>query len=318
MDKLDLKDRKILYELEKNARASVSEIAKKVGMSKQMVSYKIKRLEEAGIIGGYHAIIDTSRLGYMTYRVYLKFQHLTSEKKKEILEFLVSLKEITIMLTIDGRWDVGFAVMVKNIYDFYDVWARIMTLKEFIDLYHISIYSPVYHFTRTFLSPKKGELPKTLILGGKEKVEFDELDIGILKGLAPNVRKPLTAIAEKLGRSAQFVINRVKGLEKRGIIQGYRPILNWSLLGYEYYKVDITLLSHKRDKELFEYCKQHLYIFQIDKTIGGSDFEIEIYAKGKEHFKQIMQELQDRFKDVFKNYVYFTLEKTYKEVFMPL
>lgn len=317
MNKLDVKDKKILYELEKNARVPMSKIAKAVGLSKQLVSYKIKRLEEVKIIEGYHAVIDTSKLGYTTYRVYLKFQHLTIEKRKEILDFLTSLNEVTILLTIDGHWNVGFAIMVKNIYDFYDVWNKIMAYKEFIDLYNISIYSPIYHFTRTFLSPKKSTLPKILILGGKEKVEFDNLDVQILKALAPNVRKPLTEIAVKLGKSAQLIINRIKAMEKKGILQGYRPILNWHLLGFEYYKVDITLRSHKRSKELFAYCKNHPLIFQIDKTIGGSDFEIEIYAKSKEHFKKIMQELQSKFSNVFKNYCHFTLERTFKEMFMP-
>jgi len=58
----------------------------------------------------------------------------------------------------------------------------------------------------------------------------------------------------------------------------------------------------ERNKELFEYCKNHPYIFQIDKTIGGSDFEIEIYAQSKEHFKEIMQRLQDKFSMLLKNY----------------
>lgn len=318
MIKLDLKDQKILYELEKNARETVSNISKRLGISKQLVSYKIKRLEEAKVIDGYHAIIDTSRLGYTTYRVYLRFQHINSEKMNEIITFLINIPEVAILVTIDGQWDLGFALMVRNIYDFYTVWDKVMRFRELIEKYNISIYSPIYHFTRTFLSPKEDEIAKIRILGGKEKAEFDTLDIQILKELAPNVRKPLTEIAQKLKKSAQLVINRKKSLEKREIIQGYRPILNWNLLGYEYYKIDINLLSHKRDKELFNFCKQHKYIFQIDKTIGGSDFEIEIYAKSKRHFKEIMEDIQNKFHDMFKNYSYFTVEKTYKELFFPI
>ena len=41
---LDAKDRKILYELDINSRHSNSEIAKKVGLSKQVVGFRIKRL----------------------------------------------------------------------------------------------------------------------------------------------------------------------------------------------------------------------------------------------------------------------------------
>ena len=314
---LDLRDKGIIYELEKNARSPISEIAKKLKISKQLVSYKIKKLEEKGIIEGYHAVIDTSRLGFTTYRVYLKFQNITTKKREEVLAYITKLKEVTILLTIDGRWDVGFAVSVKEIFDFYEVWEKILIHRENISSYEISIYSPIYHLTRSFLSPNDQESSQILILGGKQKTDFDELDIDILKKIAPNVRIPLTEIASKLKKSPQFIINRVKSLEKRGIIQGYRPILNWSLLGYDYYKVDIILSSHKLNEEIFNFCKNNKYIFQIDKTIGGSDFEIEIYAKNKRHFREIMGEIQNKFHKVFNSYVYFTLDKTYKEVFFP-
>ncbi len=314
---LDLKDRKIIFELEKNARVPLTKIAKTLKISKQLTGYKLKKLETSGIIEGYHAIIDTSRLGFTTYRVYLKFQNLTQHKKEEFLAFLETLNEVTILLSIDGEWDAGFAVMVKNIYDFYEVWEKILEYKEFIEQYRTSIYSPIYHFTKKFLSLTDEYYVETKMLGGKEKAEFDDLDISILSELSPNVRNPLTEISKKLKRSAQLIINRVKTMEKTGIIQGYRPILNWKLLGYEYYKADITLNNNKQQNEIMNFGKQHKYIFQINKTIGGSDLEIELYAKNKEHFREIMNEIQDKFSDAFKNYTYFTLIKTYKETFFP-
>ena len=43
MVELDLKDKKILFELDFDARQSYSEIAKKVRLSKQVVEYRIKK-----------------------------------------------------------------------------------------------------------------------------------------------------------------------------------------------------------------------------------------------------------------------------------
>ena len=60
---LNLKDKKILYELEKDARITNSLIARKVGLSKDAVGYRIKQLEEKGIIKGYRAIIDVNKNG---------------------------------------------------------------------------------------------------------------------------------------------------------------------------------------------------------------------------------------------------------------
>ena len=53
MEKLDLKDRKILYHLDLNCRQSNAQIGKKVGLSKQVVDYRIRRMEDERIIIGY-------------------------------------------------------------------------------------------------------------------------------------------------------------------------------------------------------------------------------------------------------------------------
>jgi len=52
MADLDLKDRKILYELDLNCRQSNTQIGKKVGLSRKVVEYRIKKMEEEGVIMG--------------------------------------------------------------------------------------------------------------------------------------------------------------------------------------------------------------------------------------------------------------------------
>ena len=56
--KLDEKDKKILYELDKNSRQGISSIAKKVRLSKEVVNYRIKNLEKRKIIKGYYAVLQ--------------------------------------------------------------------------------------------------------------------------------------------------------------------------------------------------------------------------------------------------------------------
>ena len=73
MIKIDLKDKKILNEIEMNARVSHAEIAKKVGLSKQVVKYRIERLEKEKVIQSYFAVIDIARLGYFPHIIYVKF-----------------------------------------------------------------------------------------------------------------------------------------------------------------------------------------------------------------------------------------------------
>lgn len=54
---------KILEALQQNARLSFAELGRKVGLSTPAVAERVHRLEEAGIISGYHATLNLARLG---------------------------------------------------------------------------------------------------------------------------------------------------------------------------------------------------------------------------------------------------------------
>jgi DNA-binding Lrp family transcriptional regulator len=318
MQELDNYDYKLLYALEKNARSPLSNIAKELKISKQKVQYRQKRLEDLDYILGYYPIVDASTLGYTTYRIYFNFRNCNDKKRNEIIHFFLQLNEVAHLLTLNNIWDLGIGVTVKKITDFHKFWEKIMQYKKYIDNYHICVYSPIYHFTCTFLLPNNNDIPKTMILGSEQEVKYDDKDLRILKSLAPNIRKPIVDIAKEVNESPQFVINRIKLLEKKKVIQGYKPLINWQKLGYTYYKANITLNSFDNYNDLFKFCQSNPYIFQLDKTIGGWDLEIEIYAKDNHHFRTIMNNLESQFPNAIEKYNYFTLDKTYKTTFLGI
>ncbi len=55
--------RKILRALQVDARTSYTELGKLVGLSAPAVAERVRRLEDAGVITGYHASIDPARIG---------------------------------------------------------------------------------------------------------------------------------------------------------------------------------------------------------------------------------------------------------------
>jgi DNA-binding Lrp family transcriptional regulator len=57
-------DSKILAELLRDSRLSFREIARRVGSSVGTVLSRVRRMEEAGVIKGYTAILDHEKLGY--------------------------------------------------------------------------------------------------------------------------------------------------------------------------------------------------------------------------------------------------------------
>ncbi len=62
-DQLDEIDQKIIHLLAENARMSDKEIAAQVFLSSPAVANRIRRLEEAGILLGYHAEINPTKFG---------------------------------------------------------------------------------------------------------------------------------------------------------------------------------------------------------------------------------------------------------------
>jgi Lrp/AsnC family transcriptional regulator, leucine-responsive regulatory protein len=61
---LDATNLNLLRELERDARLSLAELGRRVGLSPPAVADRLERLEEAGVIKGYRAEIDPRALGY--------------------------------------------------------------------------------------------------------------------------------------------------------------------------------------------------------------------------------------------------------------
>jgi Lrp/AsnC family leucine-responsive transcriptional regulator len=61
---MDAKDWQLLEALQHDARLGYAELGRKVRLSAPAVAERVKRLEEAGVIAGYRAVIEPKRLGY--------------------------------------------------------------------------------------------------------------------------------------------------------------------------------------------------------------------------------------------------------------
>ena len=314
---LDKKDRDLLYWLDVDGRMTYSQLAKRTKMSKQLVKYRIERLEQEGFIKGYFPMIDTSRLGFITFRVYFKFRNLAPEKKETIIEYLKSQKSIWAVVLIAGKWDVALGVSVKDIYDFYDTWDKI--LKEHLESigdYKVSIYSPIYHYAKSYLIEKEDK-SAIRILGGKDKAEFDKKDIQILLKLSKNARISLLELSDSLKMTPESISYRIKQLEKKGIIQGYRAMIDVHKMGYEFYKAEIRLSNYDKIEQIFTYCHFQPNINQVDKTIGGETLEIEFHVKSLHEMLKLIEEFESRFPKTVERFDYITVIGEEKTTYMP-
>ena len=107
MEGIDLKDRKILYELDDNSRRSATKIGRKIGLHKNVANYRIKRLEELGIIKGYYTVINSYKIGYDMFRFYIVYRQVTPDIRYEIINHFINIQLTVIKWLADLLWSPG-------------------------------------------------------------------------------------------------------------------------------------------------------------------------------------------------------------------
>lgn len=312
--KLDLKDKRILSQLDANARQSNAEIAKKVRLSKDAVGYRIKKLEEQKIIRGYRAVIDSSRLGYLFYRVYFNLMDIQPVKLKKLIDYLKQQKNVWWVGTCDGAWNFVFAIWIKSNKEFNEFYHKLgIEFRKHIKERLICSLVSYKNMTRRYLLNQ--ELSLTSV-GDGEKQEFDNTDIKILEFLSKNARTRLIDMASALKVDSMTIHHRIKKLEKKGIIQGYKADLNTRKLGRDFYSVKINLRDVSRIQEIQNYISTIPELTATTEAIGSYDFEFDLEVRNSEQYFKIIEDLENKF-DFIREIVYFRVLKNYKMLYMP-
>jgi len=231
MDKIELKDKKILYELDRNSRQTLSRIGKNVRLPKSVVAYRMKKLEETGIIKNFYTVINFYKLGYINLAIYVNYQYYTPAIEKEIINYFVDSKYSWWVANIQGRYDLVVLFLVKDLNDFFSFWRKtLMKYKFNFQDCSIAFFTKTYSYPHSFLLDdyKRDNREKMEIVDGGKKVDIDNKDLQILHLIDLNSRIPLTEIAKKLNSSATMINYRIKKLIKIGVIQGFRTNIDFS------------------------------------------------------------------------------------------
>ncbi|PNX49660.1 MAG: hypothetical protein BV457_00985 [Thermoplasmata archaeon M9B1D] len=320
MEKLDIKDKKILFYLNINSRQSFSQIGKKVGLPKDVVAYRVNNLIDKGIIRKFNISIDTRAIGFITVRYYLTFQSITPEVKKEIIDYFIKSPQVTTVLSADGDFNLVVVLCVSDIYDSFEYWEK--TLLKYRDYFADQIFSiylkqEIYFGSEIIASSDdldelKSE-SKPIFMGNKKKTKIDDMDKEILKLLNKDARIPTIEIAKKLKKQSITIKNRIKSLIDRGIIKSFTFNYQSSKsLGVNWYKVFIFLRDYKKIEKIIEYIKNKKHLAAIERVLGYDDLELQFYFKDTSQLHQTMEDLSEKFPNAIKYYKYFHIKEDFK------
>ncbi|MFI6024082.1 Lrp/AsnC family transcriptional regulator [Amycolatopsis magusensis] len=107
---MDALDRRIIAALRLNGRATYAELGRTVGLSASSVHERVGKLEAAGVITGYHAVVDPSTVG-LGVTALVGIQPTDTAADDDVAEALGSLVEVESCYAVAG--DEAFVVKVR-------------------------------------------------------------------------------------------------------------------------------------------------------------------------------------------------------------
>lgn len=133
MSNLDRTDLKIISELQKSGRITVTELASRVGLSKTPCQVRMRRLEDEGYITGYTALVDHSKLG----RDHIAFVQVTlsTTSSKTLADFNAAVRKIGAVEQchmIAGGFDYLLKIRTKDMASY-----RMVLGEEISELPHV-------------------------------------------------------------------------------------------------------------------------------------------------------------------------------------
>ena len=320
--KLDAKDRKILYELDKNARQSNSEIGRKVRLSKEVVKYRIDKMMESGPIVRFYTLTNYFKLGIVKYKLYLRLRDVNSHKIAEIAEYFRGQKNTEWIVTCTGRWDMIIGFLVRNVNEF-DGEVQNMMNRFSRHIQEKAVTTTLYlaHHLREFLSDSPVTERKRIIYhtSADKQASVDETDLEILRIITNNGRMPVREIAERLKTTPRIVQYRMSRMEKNNIILAYKVHLEPKAMGNIFCKAIIYLTSSTKERlnDFVSYCSSLPQAVWPQRVMGAWDFELDFELENYDKFQGIIFDIKERFSDIIRNYEFVIVLKEFKLDFFP-
>lgn len=318
MEKIDKKDKKILFQLCENAKQPLSEIAKKTGLSKNSVSYRIERLKKIRLLGGFTPQINLLKLDYNTYDILIKLKT-NKEEQKIVTDFLSNYNLTYWLVELFGEWDILLEIAAKNIEHFAQMEEDILkNIGKYIEQYEVHTVleiQKIVPIAEDFFDGKKFSLPNKKGFSYK----LDEKDKQILHILAKEGLPTNLEISKKVKLTPEAVAYRIKKLLSSNTIMNFFPIIEPKVLGYSEY---LVILNLRNPSEEIKNLKEHIlnqkniqYAFQ-----GATKYEIVMLTifKDIKDLDNMIADIKSKFFNIVHSYNFMLIKDHLKFTHLPI
>lgn len=289
--KLDVKDKKILELLAEDSRISFQQIAKELRISRDVASYRIKKLIEREVISKFSLKLDYSDFNYSKFIVLLQLTELSEEKEKEISLFIKKNKELVEAVKYFDKWDYLFVVQCK---DMSELDTIINSFNKTFGFYVID-QEVLYLITDYSTS--------------KSKETFDEKDIELLNTLLKNSRTSAVELGSFCNLSPDAILYRLKKYSKFK----FTIFSNNNKLGFHTYDVlfSMRFFDKMQEAKLRTFLETQKEIRDTYRLLGNWNLFMRIAVKNPIQLHTIIRKFRTLFAGNVKD---FDVIQAFKEI----
>ena len=120
---------------------------------------------------------------------------------------------------------------------------------------------------------------------------MDKLDSNIILSLNTNGRKSFRHIAKEFKVSLSTISNRIKRLEKEGIIERYIPVINKEKIGYDLTAVINIKLTHGKLIEVQEKISKNNHVSAVYDITGDWDSLLVAHFRDRQDLNKFIKRI---------------------------
>lgn len=150
---------------------------------------------------------------------------------------------------------------------------------------------------------------------------FDRAETTILSSLQANGRITNAQLAEQVGLSESPCLRRVRSLEERGVISGYRAQLDQRAIGLPvtvFVQVQLEKHDDRKSRDFLNSVEAEPYIVECHAMSGAYDYLLKVVARSMDHFSTLAMDGILRFPGVTDIESSFSLKTIKQDAPLPV
>lgn len=312
---MDIKIKKLLFELTRNIRINTKEIGRRVGVSQQSASYLEKMLKRKRIIQNAATIADPAKMGLISVIVVFDYLNFDPQSLRDAIDLLKSVDGIVSIEETKHGADLIIEHAVPNLSAFNKAHSKIVSkLNKVLETKFIFPVIVKHEYVKNYLV-RTFDPKDTILCGDREIAELSGSEKAVLSALLKKPESKFIDIAKNAKISTKTAVVLKKSLERKEVIRGYTCTLNNKKLGINRYLIFLKFSGEGIGEinKFKEFVKCNKNIVEMVKITGAYN----VMVVGEETTStEIIKEIRSMFS--IDDYFLIRSENIIKKNYAPL